>query len=387
MKIMYYCQHVLGIGHFFRSMEVAAAFAGHEVLFVEGGEPLAGFQPPAHVRRLLLPPLMMDPEFSRFQANGRDLGAVADQRRRLLLEAFREFRPAALIIELFPFGRKYFRFELLPVLEENLAQPRRALVVCSLRDILVEKENQAAYEDRVLKLLNRYFHLLLVHADPNLVRLEDTFSRVADIAVPIHYTGYVVRGGDHRQRARQRIPGRMVASSGGGKVGADLLEAAIQAVGGIRDRELSLKVFCGPFLDPNARTRLQTLAALDSRVQARPFSSRFLDELAAAELSISMGGYNTTMDLLVTGTRAIVYPFPQNREQGLRARRLEALGLVRVLAAPEPEPLAALIGDILAAAPEAAPRHRLNLEGAAASARLVEKILTSDYVKRTPVSH
>jgi len=91
--------------------------------------------------------------------------------------------------------------------------------------------------------------------------------------------------------------------------------------------------------------------------------------------------------LLVTGTRAIIYPFPQNREQGLRARRLEALGLVRVLTEPEPEPLAALIGVILAAGPGAAPRHRLNLGGAAASARLVEKILTSDYVKRTPVSH
>ena len=83
---MLYCQHVLGIGHFFRGMAIARALAGHDVLFVEGGEPLKGFDPPAHVKRLFLPPLMMDPEFDHLQARSVDLDGVKAARKELLLE-------------------------------------------------------------------------------------------------------------------------------------------------------------------------------------------------------------------------------------------------------------------------------------------------------------
>ena len=48
------------------------------------------------------------------------------------------------MLELYPFGRKAFRFELDPVLEgirDRSLGPCR--VVCSLRDVLVEKKNTA----------------------------------------------------------------------------------------------------------------------------------------------------------------------------------------------------------------------------------------------------
>jgi len=60
---------------------------------------------------------------------------------------------------------------------------------CSLRDILVEKTNQAAYEKWVLDLLNGFYNLLLVHSDPRLITLEETFAQVDKISIPIHYTG------------------------------------------------------------------------------------------------------------------------------------------------------------------------------------------------------
>ena len=39
-------------------------------------------------------------------------------RRTMLLQAFARFKPNAIVTELFPFGRKHFHFELLPVLEQ-----------------------------------------------------------------------------------------------------------------------------------------------------------------------------------------------------------------------------------------------------------------------------
>ena len=40
MKIVIYCQHVLGIGHLFRSLEICRALSGHEVILITGGPQL-----------------------------------------------------------------------------------------------------------------------------------------------------------------------------------------------------------------------------------------------------------------------------------------------------------------------------------------------------------
>lgn len=369
MKIMLYSQHILGIGHFFRSMEIARALNKHEILFVEGGEPLPGFVSPSHVKRFLLPPLMMDAEFKAMAGREGSLEEIRTARSKLLMEAFLDFAPQILITELFPFGRRQFRFELLPVLrviqERNL--PTKA--VCSLRDILVEKPDQAAYEGWVLGVLNRHYHLLLIHADPKLISLEESFGQVDRISIPIRYTGFVTRplpavGKEAGYRT-------IVASSGGGKVGKDLLAMAIEAVRTLPDPTLRLRVFTGPFMDSSERDDLKTLAGRDPRTALEPFATDFPAQLLAADLSISMAGYNTCMDLLNTEIRALVYPFAQNREQGMRARKLERLGLVRVIHDLDAAALARLIKESLASPPPVV-ACRLNLEGALNTAALFD---------------
>ena len=49
MKILLYCQHVLGIGHLFRTLEIARALKEHHVTLVLGG-PRASTSLPNHVR-------------------------------------------------------------------------------------------------------------------------------------------------------------------------------------------------------------------------------------------------------------------------------------------------------------------------------------------------
>jgi predicted glycosyltransferase len=372
MKIMFYSQHILGIGHFFRSMEIAAALREHEVVFVEGGEPLPGFSTPAHVRRIFLPPLMMDAEFKTMEVRNGSLEETRAARTGLFLQAFMDFGPQVLITELFPFGRRQFRFELIPVLKAIREHRMPTRVVCSLRDILVEKTRQAEYEQWVLDILNTWYSLLLIHSDPGVISLEETFSQVDKIAVPIHYTGFVVRPlpGVGRKRDQRVI----VASSGGGKVGADLLAGVIQAVHSMPDRDLRLDVFIGPFMEEGDRDSLAERAQRDSRITLRPFSHDFPSELAAAELSISMAGYNTCMDILNTGVKALVYPFPQNREQALRARKLESLGIVKVLDALDGEELRGAIGEALSEGRSPLRRTELiDMNGAARTSQLIQE--------------
>ena len=52
-----------------------------------------------------------------------------------------------------------------------------------------------------------------------------------------------------------------------------------------------------------------------------------------ADLSISMSGYNTTLNEMTTGVRAMILPFKGNndQEQRIRAGKLDSLGVVKML--------------------------------------------------------
>jgi predicted glycosyltransferase len=380
MKIVFYCQHVLGIGHFFRSLEICRALERHRVILVTGGPRVAAALP-GHVQEIRLPTLAMDRDFKELQAEaGAEIETIRRQRRERLWALFAAEKPELFLVELYPFGRKAFRFELDPLLED-MVQGRlpRCGVVCSVRDILVEKDAAEKHESRAVALLNRHFAAVLVHADPDVVRLEETFSLRRAITVPLIYTGFVTPGPEPGARRRLRAvlglaeqDRLVVASAGSGSVGAPLLHAVTAAFGRLeRGRALRLHVFTGPFLPPEDFERLRRSAAEGVRV-AR-FTPDFLSHLAAADLSISMAGYNTTMNLLAARVPALVWPFGQNREQRLRAQRLEARGALRLLTDAElaPARLAAVMQAMLANAERR--DGGVDLNGAAATAAWVDR--------------
>jgi predicted glycosyltransferase len=52
-----------------------------------------------------------------------------------------------------------------------------------------------------------------------------------------------------------------------------------------------------------------------------------------ADLSISMSGYNTTLNILTTGVRAMILPFTGNndQEQTIRSKKLNSLGITKTI--------------------------------------------------------
>lgn len=382
MRVVFYCQHVLGVGHVFRSLEIVRTLADHEVVMVTGGAEVA-FDPPPNMIHERLPGLMMSPDFTTFIPM--EPGADIDQVRARRIERFRhvmdQYRPDVLLVELFPFGRRSFRFELLPVLAGVRAGewgPCKA--ACSLRDILVEKPDPAKYARRVLSMLNPHFDLVLVHADPALVTLDETFPAVADIAPPVRYTGYVARrpepGAGAALRRELGLGGTplIVASAGGGQVGNELVRAAIRASVLVSEtRPHALHAFTGPYAAGADHDRCLALAADHPHITVRRFTGRFPAYLDAADLSISLGGYNTTMNLLAADTYGLILPFAQNREQTMRARRLQDHSAVGLLTPQDldPDRLAARITHALTRTTAATP---LDLDGATTTARLLQDL-------------
>jgi predicted glycosyltransferase len=384
MKIVQYCQHVLGVGHYFRSMEIARALHRHELVLVTGGPPVE-VNLPKHVTEYRLPGLQMDEGFTEVSPTDRHrlLDEVKEERKNLLFSLFVKTTPDLFLIELYPFGRKSFGFEILPLLEAiHRGDFGSTKVFCSLRDILVEKKSQGTYEKRVLDVLNKYFDGLLVHADETLVSLDETFESTGKIRIPVAYTGFVAPrpktdGGEKVKTGLglKRDEALVVASAGGGRVGQDLLWAVVEAsarLGAVRD--LRLCVFTGPFMPESHFLALSDRVASLPGVQLERFTADFLSYLAAADLSISMAGYNTCMNILAAGVPSLVFPFAQNREQGIRAKKLAGLGGLRLLKEEDLEPsrLATLMVDVLNVGrrPVMVP---INLDGARETARWLER--------------
>ena len=380
MKIAVYCQYVMGVGHLFRMLEICRALESHDVLLLSGGPPVDAAIP-EHVRHLPMEGLKMDAAFRHLlpiEAGG-DLERIKARRKAMLVDTFAAEKPDVVLIELYPFGRKAFRFELDPLLEMiHRPGPLHCRTVCSLRDILVEKKDLTGFEKRVIKILGRYFDALLVHGDPRVIRLEATFTRVPDIPVPLVYTGYVAPsvppGARERVRSALGVSPQerlVVASAGGGRIGKRLLETVVAAMERI-DPQLNcrLHLFTGPFLDEATFEKLGRRGG--DRLRIERFSTDFLSYLAAADLSVSMGGYNTCMNILASRVPALVRPSPRDQEQRLRVERLARAGAMEQLREDELDPrrlAARMEARLRRPAPPALP---VDMQGAAHTARWLE---------------
>jgi len=350
MKVACYCQHVLGIGHFHRSLEICKALAeNHETVMILGGPDVT--LPESKVCFLQLPGLKMDENFSRLipcrEPDKENLVAVKDRRRQQLYDFFSSFQPDIFLVELYPFGRKAFRFELDPILKGIYSGELAPCIrLCSLRDILVEKKNKQKYETRVLTVLNTLFDGLLIHSDPHFIPLEKTFSQTDKISIPYRYTGFITppSGSTNKSAEIRKKLGLaehdklLVASIGGGNVGSELLQATATAATVLNKKtNIHFHLFTGKYSDPSLQAKLKKTAT--DRLVVHDFCENFPDWLEASDLSISMAGYNTCMNLLSAGTPALLYPFAQNREQRMRISAFSSTSPFGLLESKDLDPI------------------------------------------------
>ncbi len=377
-KVMFYCQHTLGIGHLIRSMEIVRLLVkDFQVCFIDGGEVIEGFKIPAEVELVNLLPIKTDTEFKQLEAIGssQTINEILENRKNQLLSVFKQYQPDILIIELFPFGRNKFAPELIPLVEA--ARSTKTIVVSSLRDIGITKKDKIAYEERVCQIMNQYFDVLLIHSDPKLIQLEESFERVSDIKSQVYYTGYVAQPSQVYRKNKKQDKPIILVSVGGGRFGHDLLESLVKTAPILKQRiPHHVQVFTGPFIPEEVFTKLQNLAADQTNITIEKYTSEFLSYMENADLSISMSGYNTTMNILITGVKAMMMAFlgSGDREQTMRAEKLEKLGRIKVIRTEdlEPKKFASQIIDYLEQQPT---KLQLDFNGAEKTSAYLRQLL------------
>lgn len=375
MRVLFWVQHLLGSGHLKRAATLARALAGQglEVTLVSGG-PAAPWLVPEGVRLVQLPAVQArDLAFSALvdEADRPLDDALRAARRTRLLGAFEEIVPQVVITEMFPFGRRGFLFELLPLLEAAAQARPRPWVIASVRDILVTKpapERYAWMRDLALAHYDR----VLVHTDPALVPFALTFPYAEALGARLVSTGYLVEPGPAADEGVE-----VLVSAGGGRVGGTLLATALEARRRSRLERNPWRLIAGGASVPEALMALT--AGVPEGVVVERQRDDFQALLAKSLLSVSQAGYNTVVEVLRLGKRMVLVPFETatETEQAIRARRLRDRGLAEVVWESELTPSTLAQAIDRAANRRAAEASALDLDGAATSARLIAELAGS----------
>lgn len=372
-KAFIHVQHLLGTGHAVRAAVIGRALAerGVEVTLATGNR-LPPMLATDGLRIVELPPVRTtDAHFNRFVTpDGKEIDDDwRAARGQATLEAFLADDYDLLLTETFPFGRRPFAFELEPLVEAAKDRDRPPLIATSIRDILVRKQ-ELWKEEWMAERAERFYDRILIHADPEFVRLEDSFPFADRVTSLVRYTGFV--NGEAKTEAPEGVgEDEVIVSCGGGAVGASLLRAAIDAASlSRRAGDTTWRLLVGHDIGGDTFEDLRRNLPENVIVErARP---DFPALLPRARASISQAGYNTVLDILISGVPCVLVPFAQVKEteQQQRAEALAARGRATIV--PErglsPERLAAALDDALAA-----PRRHLSvrLGGAQTSAEIL----------------
>ena len=413
-RIVFYSQHLIGVGHHFRNREIVRALAqNHQVYFVDGGRQIPGGDLPDTVERIQLSPVFASEEGLSSEESGRDIQEVLQERCDVLCEAIENIDPDVFIIEFFPFGRERLRSELISAIESARSINPDVKVICSLRDIPIRAKTAdlvgppmpdalaitgklrfysvpfggpqyihtlmaQRYYNEVCPTLNTHFDALLIHGDPKVTRLEEHFPWVEDIEIPIEYTGYVSEKLKSEQR-RDGLPKRFVlVSAGGGAEAYELIVPCIEAWKLLLEQGITqgreMVIFTGPFVKDDQFESLKQMCD-GGPFQLSRFASDFLSWMHASDFSISRAGYNTCMNVLETGTPALLVPSVPMGDQVFRAEKLSELGLADVIASTDLSP--DMVADVIAKGlSRSRSSHNIALDGANNTLEFVSKLST-----------
>lgn len=349
-RLLVYSHDTFGLGHLRRSLKLIQALnVAHptlSTLLVTGSPMVHQYRMPDRTDYLKLPAVRKVAP-SAYEARSLTMSSEGIQRMRsnLLLRTMRDYDPDVLLVDHSPLG---MNGELVPSLEW-LEQQGRAVRLLGLRDIIDEPEVVVSHwtRDGVYEALRRHYDHVLIYGNRSVYDTVGNYNFPDDLAERSRFLNYVShqlpeQGADDDGSDAVPHDGRpLVAVSIGGGDGGDesVIGPFLDMLGRYKDRiGFTAEILTGPFVSADKEQRFRDQAA-DLPVHLQTFVPTPTHIYAAADLVVSTAGYNTTTELLACARRAILIPRVMHRkEQLIRSRRMEELGLARCLHPDEVNP-------------------------------------------------
>ncbi len=259
-------------------------------------------------------------------------------RSTILEEVARAFQPDFFLCDKSPSG---LMAELAPTLDALRMHSPATRIVLGWRDILDAPARVASEWQRngTLASIDRWYDEVWVYGDPELFDMRSEYELPGHIASRVRYVGYltpdvppeaVTAARGELETLAPGSPGTgpiALVTVGGGDPARQHLFPVFAAAEGLLPHDLRSVVVTGPMMPEAAVQRLS--AEAPTCVTIARFLGGLESHTAAADLVVSMAGYNTSCELLGARTAAVLVPRGDQRdEQRIRAARLAERGLV-----------------------------------------------------------
>jgi predicted glycosyltransferase len=302
------------------------------------GSPIAGrFQFPQQVDFVRIPGMIKktNDDYQSLSIRIEQEKALA-VRTNIILATAQTFQPNLFIVDKEPLGLKR---EVLPTLEWFKESSPSTVTILGLRDILDDSEviQDNWREKNVYSYLDRLYDEIWIYGNQDIYDPIEMYKIPKKIHERIQFTGYIPRKKHKRQikykiRKRYRIKDEdnfILVTTGGGGDGYDVIDRYL-AMHEYYPTSLPFKsiIITGPFMPTAEREQLESRSKRFG-IKIIPFHPEFEALISAADLVISMGGYNTICEILTQQTPSLIIPRETPRkEQIIRAKRLKNKGLL-----------------------------------------------------------
>ena len=347
-RILLYSHDTFGLGHLRRCRAIAhnlvEQHADLSAMIVTGSPIIGAFDFRSRVDFVRVPGVikLRNGDYTSLNLHI-DIEETVRIRESIIQHTAEIFDPDIFIVDKEPLG---LRGEIEPTL--HMLKRRGTRLILGLRDVLDEPDLLKPEWDRkgAIPAIEKLYDEVWIYG------LKEIYEPLAGLDPPgsvtgkMVYTGYLPRPLS-RQSSAKHWPeitsgDYILVTTGGGGDGEGLIDWVLTAYENRRDLPYPALLVLGPFMTTERQAEFQARAENLPNVDAIVFHALVEHLFDRARAIVAMGGYNTFCELLTLDKPALIVPRTVPRkEQYLRARKAEALGLMRILV----DPLEATGGD------------------------------------------
>ncbi len=344
MRIIVYSHDAFGLGNIRRMLAICqhllTTIPKLSILVLSGSPAIHSFQIPERLDYIKLPCFGRD-------CNGQwgakyiasDISETIHLRSNLIKTTIINFKPDLILVDKKPYG---LLNELKPSLDYlKIFFPKTKLVLL-LRDILDEpnKTIESWQKQGYYQAIQNEYDRVLVVGMPEIFDLVQEYQFPYGIAQKTKFCGYIRKPFQPEPTATvrqvlsiQEHEQFVLVTPGGGGDGHDLVNTYLSALERINfQQNLKSLIVLGSEMPTSERKILIQKTKKYSNVFTFDFTENLMRYIHAADLVVSMAGYNTITEILALGQKTVVVPRQHpSKEQLIRAERMAKKGLIKML--------------------------------------------------------
>ena len=338
-NILMYSHDTYGLGHIRRTMAIASHLLGPRInILILTGSPIVGrFSFPEQIDFVRIPGMIKKTNDEYLPLSIKiNVQHALDIRKNIITATAKTFQPHLFIVDKEPLGLKK---EVLPTLQWLRRCRPDTRAILGLRDIMDDAETvKKDWKDKRV-----YQHLENLYSEIWIYGIREFYDPVTEynisesISRKMYFTGYIPRKIPGKETVRhfkkeiglkndQKL---VVVTTGGGGDGYRVMDTYLTALESYENPQSFKSVLItGPFM-PKQERRDVFKRARKLGARTYHFYRQMEKIFAAADVVVSMGGYNTLCEILGQGTVSLVIPRETPRkEQIIRARAFNRQNLV-----------------------------------------------------------